>query len=254
MLYHLIICSLVSVALSYDRYSSFSGTEATAMDIDFTTNRVVLAYTNYQLKNHNLNNKATLNTITTNHKAQIISVSVSDDASLVLTGTRDYTSELRYLNNGTLICTWDEIRGKTAATTILPDNSRIAFATEEGYLYYGHSTNCSITRVFFSGHRFTSMTSLSSGDQVWLTDFSDKLIMFDISTGTNTTYLMATSKLVSVVNMVNTAYLGVCSQKAFYIVDTSGTVQATQTYPAGMTKVCRIMPSSSSLLYLTATT
>ena len=54
--------------------------------------------------------------------------------------------------------------------------------------------------------------------------------------------------------MENTNYIGLCSQKAFYIIDGSGNVQYTLNYPSAMTKICRIMPSSSTELYLTATT
>lgn len=98
----------------------------------------------------------------------------------------------------------------------------------------------------FDNHRFTSITSLSSGDQVWVTDYSTNLIVYDISADTNTTYTIGSDKLVTVTTIENTNYIGVCSRKAFMILDTSASVLYTLSHPAGQSKVCRIMPSSAT--------
>ena len=55
-------------------------------------------------------------------------------------------------------------------------------------------------------------------------------------------------------NMENTNYIGICSRKAFMILNRSASILHTLNYPAALSKSCRIMPSSASILYLTATT
>ena len=103
----LLLFALFQLVHSYDVSSSYLNDEATAMDIHYSTSTMVLADVNYDLSHLNSKTKASVISFSTTHKASISTIAISPDASLVLTGSEDYTAELRYLANGSLVCSWN---------------------------------------------------------------------------------------------------------------------------------------------------
>ena len=89
-----------------DSFSAYFTGGATALDVEHTTNNIVFATDAYEIKQYNALTKALVTTITTSHRAQINAISISSDASMALTGGRDFIAELYDLASGSLICQW----------------------------------------------------------------------------------------------------------------------------------------------------
>jgi WD40 repeat protein len=68
---------------------------STAMDMEYSSNMVIFANTAYNLLVYTSGlTGAPVNTINTNHKANITTLSISPDQSLVLTGSKDFTARV----------------------------------------------------------------------------------------------------------------------------------------------------------------
>lgn len=81
-------------------------------------------------------------TISTGHKNSISSVAISPNKSFVISGGSDFVTFIYSLNQTLPLCRFDELRGSIISSKISDDNDFYAFASDEGYLYYGHISNC----------------------------------------------------------------------------------------------------------------
>ena len=118
----------------------------------------------------------------------------------------------------------------------------------EGFLYYSDIADCVAYRVDLAGTRPVSLSSISANDEIWIAGYDDKIYTYDVSSSLLTTKAtMATEKTQSVICIPGTSLVGVCTQRAFYLLNSAnGAVLHTRNYPTMFTKTCRIRENPAS--------
>jgi WD40 repeat protein len=139
-----------------DTFLQYGTGLSTAMDVEYTSNLAAFATLGYQIFFYNSGVTGLMYSINTGHKANITTLSISPDASLILTGSKDFTARVYSIPSGSQQCAFLELRGEVISSKIGSDNDFYAFGTMEGYLYYGSITTCSITKLVL-GNQFKSV-------------------------------------------------------------------------------------------------
>lgn len=89
-----------------------------------------------------------------------------------------------------------------------------------------------------------------------MVDGDSSIIVINYLTSSTNSYSLPTGSLLSVYDLSSASSLGICSERAFYIVDYSGNVKLTQLSPSFFTYKCRVAPNLLSgqpnIYYLTA--
>lgn len=234
-------------------YNYYSGS-ATAMDISHASSFVLFANQNKQILKYSTSSTpaAVLQTVSTSHKAKISCLALSPDGSKVLSGGSDYTAGVYNLGTGALVCSFDELRGDIISARIAADNDFFAFGSNEGYLYYGRISNCSKSTYNKTDYVLSGIAIIQSRTEIWVADGQDNVMVLNYATSSVTSYLMPTSKVTSIFEIATINKVGVCTERAFYILDYSGSVQYTLPNPTIYTRGCRIAHDSADLYYLTA--
>lgn len=116
---------------SFTIYGASNTPAVTAMDINYAGSIAVFANTNREVVKYSIAVAPTiaLQTLATAHKAEISSLALSPNMTLLLTGGRDYTARVYNLVTSALVCTFDELRGDIISSKIAADNNFYAFAS-----------------------------------------------------------------------------------------------------------------------------
>lgn len=145
------------------------------------------------------------------------------------------------MNTRTPICTWEELRGDIIASTIADDNEHYAFSSNEGYLYYGKLSDCSIKKYNKTDFRFKSTKIITATNEVWVCDGVNSIIVVNYLTDTVQSFNVPTDSVNSIMLMTADNLVGVCTQRAFYVIDHSRSIQYTLVNPSLITKTCRML-------------
>lgn len=85
-----------------------------------------------------------------------------------------------------------------------------------------------------------------------MADGQSSIVVVNISNNNGVDYSLPTLKIVSLMHMQSSSLVGVCTSRAFYLLDYSIQIKYTLKYPSLYTHRCRIKDATGGRYYLIA--